>query len=973
MGSGKPDPKSSRTNVRFLFAKSEQEIEAELSVMLPVISRLLETVILTDDHYKRLKHSENAIDFSDYEHLALLILDKEDAKAYYSSQFDEIYIDEYQDNSRIQEAIVDCFSRENCFAVGDVKQSIYRFRHARPQIFLSRMKQYKDQGTGVVRELNSNYRSDPRILSAINDIFEQVMSQASGEIDYDSSQQLTPGIEESHTFDDTPAVELLLLDVSKRRPPVDEEMNLDQAGEITSPNDPSALIEDAPVENSSPEETDTGEIDPEKTQKEARLVAAKIKELSLIEGVSWSDFAILCRKNLEVEIFTAELNAAGIPAEGKKQDEYLSSRELLLMENLVRLLDNFNQDIPLAAVMRANFPQSGFTDEELLRIKLDGPRDQSNNEYFYQAVLFARFKATDKALREKVESFCDWIDSLRSASMYLRVSELIERIYYETGYREQVSALENGNSRVMALEAFRDWAGRFDTGRSEGLYRFVSYMQDLRERQESPEEFIEEQLASDVVRCMTIHKSKGLEFRVVFLTGIGKSFMSRESAKQIMLSETFGVATGFIDPDEGLYYETHLSMAVEDEERNAELSEQMRVLYVALTRAQEKLFLTSCFERNKDGVFSSADYLIRYAMTQRSTILPAWLVKKSKSFLDLCLLAFARNPGLDFRALLSQDDSSVFYPDPAVAPSRSRDIGLSIIDYESIRKGSPVIETQIGESRLTETPVVKTLSEQDKRLFNMQCEGKYPYEALTQAPSKITVSELKRRAIPKIYLIEEQDTDALVSYPPSKMRPINLSVRFSPETPGGRKEILSATERGTLLHSVFQYLDISRIAIEPDMSAVDSALQAMVDANMLRRDRLIHIDPYKEAIRTFAESDICRRILAAESRAKNGPYREIPFSLAMTVESKDDICMVQGMIDCWFIEDSEAVLIDYKTDVLRGTYDEKMAILSERYATQLDYYARAITSASGLPVKERIIWLIPDAASFPLEAPGRNS
>ena len=972
LGSGKPDPKTSRTNVRFLFAKSEKEIEDELAIMVPVISRLLETVILTDDQYTRLKRSENAIDFSDYEHLALLILNRPDAKAYYSSQFDEIYIDEYQDNSRIQDAIVACFSRENCFAVGDVKQSIYRFRHARPQIFLNRLRQYSETGAGVVRELNSNYRSDPRILSVINDIFEQIMSKASGEIDYDHTQRLTPGIKETHTFDEAPAVELLLLDVTKQKAIADELDKDGDAGNKEMEEPSEAFEEEGNTDVSASSNTlDNEEVDPEKTEKEARMVIEKIRELSRIDGVSWSDFAILCRKNKEVEIFTAALNNAGIPAEGKTEDEYLSSRELLLMENFIRLLDNFNQDIPLASVMRSSFPQAGFTDEELLLLKLDLPPDLSGQGYFYQAVLYARQFGSDLVLRDKVRCFCDWIDSLRSASMYLRVSELIERIYYETGIREQVSTFPDGASRVVTLEAFRDWAGRFDSGRNGGLYRFVSYMQNLRDRKESPEEFVEAQLATNVVRCMTVHKSKGLEYRVVFLTGIGKSFIKKDAAKEIMLSEVFGVTTKFIDPDDGLYFETHLSMASEDEEMSAELAEQMRVLYVALTRAQEKLYLTSCFERNKDGEFTRASELIQYAAQQTDISLPAWLVKKSKSFLDLCLLAFARNPNLDLQPILSTDGSKTLTLSPVVSSSRSKDINLSIIDFENIRSKPNGIEPSLTVPVVTTSLPETLLSDRDRELFTIQCDGKYRYESLTQAPAKITVSELKRRSLPKTYLAEDQEETAVSACVPTNIRPINLSVKAPAEQETAFPTKLSPTERGTLLHSVFQYLDFTRLTEDPSINAVESAIQALVDAKMLRKDRLVHIEPYHEAIRAFAASDICRRLVAAESRIQNGPYREIPFSLAMSSDS-EDLCMVQGMIDCWFLEGKEAVLLDYKTDALRGTYEEKKAILYERYATQLDYYARAITSASGLPVKERIIWLIPDAVSFLLEAPGKN-
>ena len=981
----KVNAKAFKTNARPSFVMSPEQISQDILFMYPVVSRLFETILLVDDRFRKLKRDENMIDFSDYEHIALLLLRRPEASSYYSGLFDEIYIDEYQDNSRIQERIVSCFAKDNCFAVGDVKQSIYRFRHAQPAIFLERMAQYRENSCGIVRELTTNYRSVPGIIDFVNDLFGQILSKESGELDYDETHRLDSGVPESTAFPDRKTVEFLLVNLAP--PEEDEKISSEESSENAVDGDAASTDALLATEERSGEEqqNDTGtetrevsplsdpsddnDIDRDKVQKESDIVAYNILSLKKEKGLAWQDFAVLCRTNQEKSVIARVLAEHGIPCVGGAGEDFLSSRELLLMENLIRLLDNFNQDIPLASVMRSFFPMAGFSDDELLRIRIENP-DKGNERLsgaFYLDVQSYRSNGCDESLRRKVSDFCDWIDRLRSTAMYLPVSELIERIYTETGFRESVSSLPNGAAHVRTLDTFRSWACAFDEGRSAGLYRFVTYVAEVRSGKKQPEELQETETAREAVTCTTIHKSKGLEYRIVFLTGLARASKRTKHVGSILLTERYGIAADYIEPDLGLMYPTATKLVAGDIEANAALAEDMRLLYVALTRAQEKLFLVSDVHVTREKGLSGAADLLALARDVKEARFPAWMIKKTKSLLDLCLLGVARNPCLDLSALLPEDKRETPRGDVS-SSTHTADVGFSLVSYdEFLREKQP--EVSVVEEGSSERTTSREITREDEELFRLQIGDSYRYASETRTAAKITVTELKRKIQPATQE-EDEDTELTIECRPRTVRPVNLAIRPM-EKAATRENSISAIERGTLLHSIFQYLDFAELVDTPTAEAVDSALQRLVAKKMVKREKMIHVLPYREAIRLFLASDLCRRMVQAERSSGKGPYREIPFSLAVP-SAKEDFCLVQGMIDCWFIEDNEAVLLDYKTDRIAGTLEEKRAVLEERYKTQLEYYARAITSASKLPVRERIIWLIPDGLSFVIGAPEKN-
>ncbi len=962
---GKVSPKgaekSFRTPARHLFGRSTKELGEDLSYMLPVAERLFEVLLLVDDRYSAMKRAENGVDFSDYEHLALLLLSRGDAGKYYREAFSEIYIDEYQDNSRIQDAIVSLFSNGNCFAVGDVKQSIYRFRHARPQLFLDRMQLYRDTDDGLLLELNRNFRSRPGILRFVNRIFSQILSRSSGEIDYDDTQMLYPGKEAGEEEDAEAPVQMILLDLT-------DIGTGDRNGEEESPAEgddagSGAEAEDTD-EGSASGDTDASDgedaADLKKIEKEAIAVIAKISELRQKHNTAWKDIAILARSNQEAAAYSGFLAAAGIPSEGGTGTEFLSNRELLLMENLMKLLDNFRQDIPLAAILHSDFPKASFTPEEMLRIELDAASAGSTGKYYHEHFLYYAAHAEDQPLAHKVHAFLDWIGSLRSRAMYLKVSELIEHVYVETGIRERCGSLPDGAARVTALETFREWAGRYESGGHGGLYRFVTYLEDIRNRKETPDDFDTVTQEHDVVRCMTFHKSKGLEFRNVFVVGLEHAFRSEESRAKVLLSEKFGIGIDYIEPEAGYRFPTHSKIAVEREEQLAALAENMRVLYVAMTRAEERLFLVGCISRRKDLSIGTSASLIRLAREEKDTALPAWLVQKSKSNLDLCLLALARNAALPLDALLSEDEAGGILSSGVYGSSGDLEIAIGPFrEFSDLPRTLPEMPEEADREPLHEP---STAGPGEERLFRLQYAGTYPYEDLTRIPAKITVSELKRRINDTNWKDDEEHAVPPAGLLSDDMRSVNMTVR--PVRPGGEKaKTLSATETGTLLHSVFQYADFGSLRENADSADIARMIRDLVSHRMIREKHIVHIEPYYDSIRGFAASDLARRITKAEKTKGNGPFREIPFSISVPA-GKGGTSLVQGMIDCWFIEDGEAVLIDYKSDQIAGDRSMKESVLRERYALQLDYYAQAIEAASGLNVREKIIWLIRDSLSF---------
>lgn len=939
-----------------VFNRSSADIQKESSFMRPVLSRFFEMVLLVDALYSSKKRKENGLDFADQEHMALFLLSKPDIRDYYREMFSEIYIDEYQDNSRIQDAIVGRFSKGNVFFVGDRKQSIYRFRHARPEMFANRSEKYSKGDGGVLLTLNSNFRSRPHILSFVNDIFSQIMSEESGEIAYDASHQLNPERENVETDDEKKkGVQILLIDATRKA--------------ITD----AQSVEAVPKENGLMDESSSSDadekLDVEKSEREAILVQAEIYQLREKTGGSWGDFAVLTKTNREASVIANTLADCGIPSQGPDVSAIFMQRELLLMQNLIRLLDNMRLDIPLCAVMRAPFSMASFTEEELLSVYLFAEIHMPDAQcYLEKLTLYA--ERGEEPLRGKTERFLSFLDELRTQSMYLKISELIERVYLKTGFMDMLQSQENGSERVEALEMFRDWANRYEKGRRGGLYGFARFIEDIENKQRSLEDFDTAGQLRDVVQCMSIHKSKGLEFKNVFVCGIESSFAGSRGTNAIVLNETVGAATDFVDPDAGYKYPSTDKILLDELEKRARLSEQMRLLYVAMTRAEDRLYLIGTFTRKKDGAISSHDLFIHDARTSDLEKLPAWMVRNAKSHLDFVLLGLSRNPQISVEALLPNDSELGCSPIIRTVSGRTPDLLFHIIESGEVDRmihGAPDNRSpgELVINTIEDTPDFPELSDDETALFTLQISGEYEYEKLIRMPAKTTVTEMKRR-LPPMENEEELLAERSMQLRSGSIekRPVNLQLHGRKRDQRHSSE-LSPSETGILLHSVFQYLDFAALSESPSEQDIMVELHKMVTYRMIREDQIPFLRPYLHAIADFASSDICARMKRAEKKRGHGPFREIPFSITEPV-AKEDFCLIQGMIDCWFIEDGQAILVDYKSDRIGGNRQEKEQILRERYGVQLLYYSRAIEAASQLCVREKLIWLIPEAISFEL-------
>ena len=911
-----------RTEAHFLFGRTVRELEEELSEMVPIVTRFFEVLLLVDGVYEEKKREENAVDFSDYEHLALELLAQDTVQTHYRELFQEIYIDEYQDNSPIQDAIVSLVAKDNTFAVGDVKQSIYRFRHARPQIFMEKMKRFRKSDGGTLLELNTNFRSNPGVISFVNHIFSQILAEESGEIEYDESQ-------------------MLFFPEDMEKPPVSETEIL--------------LLEQ---EKGGEEESDDladikNQEEPDKAEKEALMVSERIQEL-IESGVMPGEIAVLCRTNDLVNRYRDILISFGIPAEGGGKRDFFMKKEILFMENMMRVLDNFCQDIPLASVMRADIPKAGFTADELLEIRVLFPEKKP----FHDLVQAYARLGENEMLRQRVLSFLEWIDDLRSRSMYLRISVLVDEIYKETDIKNTISGFPDAKQRLQNLEIFRDWANRYEAKRSKGLYRFVKYVQEVREKNA---EVAEEEIAvteENAVHCLTVHKSKGLEFPYVFVVNTERAIRARDVSGKLLLSNRFGIATDYINMDEGYSYPTHSRLSVETEEKRANLSEELRLFYVAMTRAEKKLFLTGTLKKSSDGSLGRLGVLLSQAVKIRDTKFPPWLMYKASSYLDLFFLALIRHPNFPAEDWLFEPRT--FLSDhadiPLIRVLCKKEKELRMIFSSAPKKE---ISTEEKSKRISLTP-------EEIARFSLQLQGVYAFSEKTEIPAKVSVSELKRRV--NDWGREDTEEEALVQRSFSmeeesqreKKRPINLTV--SSVEALRKKEALSASERGTLLHSLFRYIDFSSLEKDPSPENLENMLQKLVEFRMIKKEHIEEVRPFSESVLAFSQSSLCRRMNRAERSPEFGLFREIPFSLVQ--DEKEEAILVQGMIDCWFLEKDGAVLIDYKSDFLQGSSDEKKEILKKRYQSQLSYYEEAIQAAVKLPVKEKYIWLIRDSTAY---------
>lgn len=911
------------------FYAPREEWEEDMRRACPSMRTLAGLVNRFAELFAEKKRGRNMIDFSDMEQFALEILTVEKdgelvpspAAGEYQERFEEVMIDEYQDSNLVQETILTSVSRMsegryNVFMVGDVKQSIYRFRLARPDLFMEKFHSYPviPGGKTYRIDLHKNFRSRGTVLDSVNYIFYQIMGEDLGGVEYDKDAALYPQGQFPELPKETePAAEVLLLE------------------------------EDDPVwqEQDSPETA---------RELEARMIALRIRELretgqvtdketGELRPVKYSDITILLRTMTGwSETFKKILNSCNIPASVTTKTGYFSAPEVAAVLDYLQILDNPFQDIPLAGAMK-NQPQ-GFTFEELTQIRNLGNAGEKIT--LYEALL--ETEKVPNPLQDKVIGFLKTYRKLRREVPYTPIHQLIWDFFDQTGFLLWQQAFPSGEQRkanlLMLLEKARD----YESTSYRGLFNFVRYIENLKKYQV---DFGEANILSekeDTVKIMSIHGSKGLEFPVVFVAGMGKQMNMQDARESIVLHPDLGIGAPCVDEKLRIRTRTILQRAIQQEITLESLGEELRILYVALTRAKEKLILTGTISKLAERL-SQQEILKRREQTR----LPYGVRMKGKSYLDWILSALARHRVM--KELYQSVNLGVYPLNPLYEGSG---------DFK-IRKVSP-LELVMGEldARTRELEekegylnwdTGKVYDPDTKKELEESFSYVYPYKHLARIPSKVTVSEVKR-------IRTEEDEESLNLYPDSGKDQETVSGEEEPEegyVPAfmrTEQEELKGAERGTAYHAVLERLDYEKTG---SLEEVRGQIQEL--CRMGKISQAVQSSVWPKDIYDLARSSLGQRTKAAA--AKGLLKREQPFvigvpasSVSREYQSEEEI-LVQGIIDAFFEEEDGLVLVDYKTDRIPSGNPQE---LTEKYRIQLLYYQEALERMTGKKVKEKYIY-----------------
>lgn len=851
----------------------------EPEAMLAVIQALKRPMnVLIDlaeefsEAYLAVKKERNLAEFSDVAHWALELLDGPSELALsLGRSFDEIAVDEYQDSNLIQERILTAISgahrgEPNLFFVGDVKQSIYKFRQAKPELFLEKYETYSDDPKARERkiDLNKNFRTRPSVLDAVNHLFYQLMGKELGGVSYSEEAALHPG---ASYPPDTEPVELLYAECEDAADSREWEAKI-IAGRIRELMDPKSGMQvwDAKKESYRP--------------------------------LQYRDIVILLRTTEGwADGFASLLMSEGIPAATQEKKGYFSAGEVQVVLNLLKIIDNPRQDIPLAAVLLS--PIGGFTEEELALL----PKDPDGPEQVgADTSLYGRCRRRGG---EKIQAFLARLDRYRECAVYLPIHELLDLLLEDTSYGLYLSALPSGTVRRANVEMLREKAMEFESTSLRGLFQFNRYMEKAQkyEVDYGPASTLSEQ--DDLVRITSIHKSKGLEYPVVFVAGLAKLFNLQDARKRVIFHEEGGIASDLIDTEHMVKIPCLYKQALADAMVRETKGEELRILYVALTRAREKLILTAAGKSLED-----ARDKVRMAAGFSECLLPGWFLEDANSYLDWVLMALARDEhGVVIRRISTGE----------------------LVGRETEKLGRGEWLRAALEADALPVRALQLRKDWEERLS-----FQYPHEALTRVKSAYSVSELKGNRLP-----EDERRGRKNESDRGKMAQQHPEEVFS-----GSRRILSGAERGTAYHKVMEVLP-------PEDGADLGKIQAVIN-------RLFSSEPElaasigAEDIAGFYRTELGQRTAKAEKRGRR--QTEHPFVMGVPVSElapevkEEELVLVQGIIDLYLEEEDGLVLVDYKTDAVGER------VLIKRYGNQLSYYQKALERSVGKPVKEAWIY-----------------
>lgn len=911
---------------------------------------LLDLVLEFDRRLLAAKQERHLIDFSDMEHYALQILLKRekveesdgtgtdrtetkyrivpsDVAMEYRQYFQEILIDEYQDSNLVQEYLLSAISGEaeghyNRFMVGDVKQSIYKFRLARPELFLEKYDIYQETGDLCRIDLAKNFRSRIQVVDAVNDVFSRIMSREIGGIAYDDKAALYPGAVYPAQEDPAYGSELLLI----RKP---EKGEREESGIGEQHAEGAGVLVD--YDNV--------------RQLEALAIAARIKQLkgSLqvmekstgeLRPVRYSDMVILLRTTSGWdEEFKKILEQQGIPVYITSKTGYFGALEVQELLQFLRVLDNPRQDIPLFGVMQSVF--GGFTQEEIAQIRSGGEGHSRKRMTLYEALkeVAQSGRTEDTELSIKANDFLQRIDHYRNLTPYTSIRDLLQRILDDYDYLNYVTALPTGSKRRANVEMLLTKASAFEKTSYFGLFHFIRYMEQLEKYDVDYGEADTLDENADVVRIMSIHKSKGLEFPVVFVSGLSKRFNMQDANQSLIVDMDLGVAVDYVDSVRRIKNKTLRRTVLSAKMKEDNLAEELRVLYVALTRAREKLILTAVLDKADE----------KWELAQMTG-------QERLTYLDFC----EAGSYMDFLLPI--------LPQTGIAVKTLRTEDLAVEELrEQLRMGDRREQLRLiacGETTLTGDP-----EENERKLMYLRerFAYQYPHPGLQKLYTKTTVSELK------IAAMAEKDEAAFHTFEEKEVVPY---------IPGFRREQekVSGAVRGNAFHRTMELLDFTYLFTESGLftgcpnnyeeyrRGLDkNRLQNRLEEFLQRETISLRLtEEYAKAVSlpkilNFLEQELAYRMWRAQEQGLL--YREQPFVLGIDAKRLDpdlpegEKVLIQGIIDVFFIEDGEIVLLDYKTDVI-----DSLEALWNRYNVQIQYYEEALTKLMQMPVKERILY-----------------
>ncbi len=890
------------------FYQSPEEMLSDMERVAKPMTILVDLVQTFLIKLRTAKEEANLVDFSDLEHFALQILvDHSDggilptaAAIDLSEQFEEIMIDEYQDSNLVQEFILTSISRErvgqpNLFMVGDVKQSIYKFRLARPELFMEKYNNYSEDDSKAQKiELSKNFRSRDEVLSSVNNIFYKIMRESLGGIEYTDKVALYTGA--SFPEQERPKVnqtELIMID-----------MNMDDL--------------DLSEEDSQTLELTSREI-------EARAIAARIKRLmnedfqvtsnGTLRKLKYSDIVILLRTMSNwSETFVEQLLAEGIPCFSDTQTGYFQTLEVKTVLNFLRILDNPKQDIPMMAVLYSPIGKLSSNELGLLRTLVPLSKTENKKCSLYEAARLC-VMADHQELSDKLISFFEMYDALREKSTYLSVHELIQEIYQVTGYDLYVYAMPAGEQRRSNLNMLIQYAITFEQSSYHGLFQFIRYVERLLKYEIDYGEASSVGENDNAVRIMSIHKSKGLEFPVVFVGGMGKTFNNMDARDKIVFHPDYGIGPECIDIDTRTKIPTLMKRAIQEKLVLDNLGEELRILYVALTRAKEKLIMI--------GTVKDAQEELKKWQQAR------FLADKHMMF-----------------QTLSKANNYFSLVGPASLEEESIAVETVLLTQLEIMEE----DKQIGLMKKEEELSTKTFQEMKNEKLRQELENRiayeYPFKKQANLPIKTTVSELK-----KLGSDMDEEMSAILK---EIQEETTAFIQSEPTIPAFlKKEVeLKGADKGTIIHKIMECATFTTLRTYEDLKQL---VDQLIQSGILEEHNVKSIS-LKQLV-SFFQSTICDRMRAAEEN--NRLFKEQQFVLGIEASQiqdnyeNEDIVLIQGIIDVFFEEEDGFVLLDYKTDRVSEGEEE---LLVSRYHKQLDYYALAIERMYNRPVKEKVIY-----------------